>query len=48
MQERSPLKHVLVYSLSSLNQKNMISNKDGPIKMFTRVINKFYDNKHLS
>ena len=48
MQEKSPLKYILVCSLGSLNPKNMIKNKTDSIKMFTRVINKLYVKKHLS
>ena len=48
MLERSPLKYILVRSLSSLNPKNMVNYKADSIKMFTRVIDKLYDNKHLS
>ena len=48
MQERPPLKYILLCSLSSLNPKNMVNIKADSIKMFTRVIDKLYDNKHLS
>ena len=48
MQEKSPLKYILVCSLSSVNPKNMVNNKADSIKMFTRAIDKLYDNKHLS
>ena len=48
MLERSPLKYILVRSLSSLNPKNMVNYKADSTKMFTRVMDKLYDNKHLS
>ena len=47
-QEIPPLKYILVRSPSSLNPKNMVSNKAGSIKIFTRVIDKLYKKKHLS
>ena len=46
MQERSPLKYILIRSFSSLNPKNMVNNKADSIKMFTTVIDKLYDKKH--
>ena len=48
MQGRSPQKYILICSLSSLNPKNIINNIADSIKIFTRVINKLDDNKHLS
>lgn len=48
LQERCPLKYIFVRSLSSLVPKNMVNNKDKVVVMFAKVIDKLYENKHLS
>ena len=44
LQERSPLKYVFVF----LIPRNMVNNKADAIIMFTKVIDKLYENKHLA
>ena len=47
LQERSPLKHLFVRSLSSLVPKNMIESKNCPSK-FEKVVDKLYTANHIN
>ena len=47
LQERLPLKHLFVRSLSSLVPKNMVESKNFPSK-FEKVIDKLYTTDHIN
>ena len=47
LQERSPLKHLFVLSLSSLVTKNMIESKNCPSN-FEKIVDKLYTTNHIN